>query len=340
MNRRKFDMQRLLILIGLLAWSAFLPAQDGPIVEIQVLGRQPGPPMWLVKHGENELWIFAHLSPVPKGMVWESDKVAAVIARAEETIGYPDVDVKASPLLYLNPVNIFRGVRLAKRLRQNPDGKSLQQELPPELYARFAVLKQRYFPKDRDIEKLRPLMAGGQMTRSIQQQAGLVQATDVTKQIQRLKKRNRGLQESPVEVRMDVKGSYKSLAKRAEDLVDSLPRDLELACFEFQLHRMETDVREMQLRAESWARGYIDEFKGVPLPRDDEGPCMQMAYSSSEQETIRELRQELEQRWLEVAEVALGRSRTTFAVLDISELLSPNGLIAQLSARGYEVHEP
>jgi len=340
MKRRIFDMHRLFILLGFLAWSGLLPAQDGPIVEIQVLGRQPGPPMWLVEHGENELWIFAYLSPIPKGMVWESDKVAAVIARAEEFIGYPDVDVKASPLLYLNPVNLFRGARLAKRLRQNSDGMSLQQVLPPELYERFSVLKQRYFPKDRDIEKLRPLMAGGQMTRSIQQQAGLVQASDVTKQIQRLKKRNRNLKESPVEVRMDVKGSYKSLAKRAEDLVDSLPKDMELACFEFQLHRMETDVREMQLRAESWARGYIDEFKGVPLPRDDDGPCMQMAYSSSEQETIRELRRDLDQLWLEVAEAALGRNRTTFAVLDIRELLNPNGLVAQLAERGYAVREP
>ena len=93
--------------------------------EIVVVGRQPGPPMWRVSKGDHVLWIFPHLSPVPKDMIWETDKVAVVIAKSQEAIGLPRVYWTASPLLLLNPVNIFRGLRLAKRLSRNPDGATL-----------------------------------------------------------------------------------------------------------------------------------------------------------------------------------------------------------------------
>ena len=139
---------------------------------------------------------------------------------------------------------------------------------------------------------------------------------------------------------MEVKGSYRSLANRIETLMESLSPAEEVACFEAQLKRMETDLREMQLRADSWARGYIDEFKGLALPGSNEDPCVQLVYGSSEEETIEELRQEVDALWLQTAQAALATNQTTFAVLNISDLLSENGLMAQLKAKGYEVREP
>ncbi len=88
--------------------------------EIIVTGRQPGPPLWRVQDGDRVLWIFPQLAPVPKGMVWESDKVAAVIAQAQEVLELPNIGADVSPRLYLNPVNLLRGMRLAKRLSRDP----------------------------------------------------------------------------------------------------------------------------------------------------------------------------------------------------------------------------
>ncbi|HHX83382.1 MAG TPA: hypothetical protein GX696_10425, partial [Pseudomonadaceae bacterium] len=89
--------------------------------EIIVTGRQPGPPMWKVSNGDNSLWIFAYLSPIPEDMIWESDKVEAVIAQSEVYLTMPQTRAKISRLVLANPINWIRGYRMAKRLSRRPN---------------------------------------------------------------------------------------------------------------------------------------------------------------------------------------------------------------------------
>ncbi|MGA0804977.1 MAG: TraB/GumN family protein [Pseudohongiellaceae bacterium] len=331
MNRLTLTLLVCLVLSGV----APVQAQEQP-VEITVRGRQPGPPMWRVSKDEHELWIFAMLSPVPKDMLWDETKVAELIARADASISRPDADVALSKLTLLNPINIVRGMRLAKRLSRG----DLQDSLPPELYQRFSKIKAERFPRDDDIEELRPLVAGDRMMDAVLEQEKLVAPRDINRRIQRLLKRNRELESISVEIELDMKGSYRTLANRVEAFVDSIPPDLELACFEFQLRRVERDIEAMKYRADSWARGYIDEFLGVPLPGDNSDPCLRIASASSEQELLLDLQAELELRWLAAAERALAQYPTTFAVLGITELLREDGLLAALAARGYDIRVP
>lgn len=314
-------------------------AQEQP-VEITVRGRQPGPPLWRVSNGDNELWIFPMLSPVPEDMLWDDTKVATIIAQADAAIERPDTEVLLSPLTKFNPVNLVRGLRLAKRLSRNPDGGNFESALPPDVYERFMAVKAERFPRNDDIEELRPLFAGGRMMDVVREQEELVSPRDIGRRISRLLKRNKSLERIEIEVELDMKGSFRSLAARAETFVENIPPGLELACFEFQLRRVERDIDAMKYRADSWARGYIDEFLGVPLPGDDADPCLQVATSSSEQELVQALQAELDQRWLDEAERALTTYRSTFAILGITELLRENGLLASLAAKGYEIHAP
>jgi len=315
------------------------PEPSSP-VEIVVTGKQPGPPLWRVKHGDNTLYIFAWLSPIPEDIYWESTRVEQVIAEAQEYIMMPDVDVSVSPLVMFNPLNIFRGLRLGKRVMRNEDGASLEDMLPPEMYARFSALKTAYFPKNKKIENMRPLVAGGQMVSAIQEEAGLVSAEDVGKRIRRLVRRNRDIQVTEVKHEMRVEGGFKDIANRVETLMDSIPRDLELSCFERQLTQMEEDLDEMQYRASTWAQGYIEEFKFIPLTGDDDDDCTNMIMISSEQDTIETIWADVSEQWLDAAEGALQNNTTTFAVLDFSQLLLDDGLLAQLAARGYQVIQP
>jgi len=329
---------RLLCGLALLV-ASIVAAQEQP-VEVTVRGRQPGPPLWLVRNGENQLWIFARLSPVPKDMQWDSDKVAAVIAAADESIGRPDADVSLSPLTLLNPVNVVRGMRLAKRLSKNPGGETLQERLPPELYQRFSAIKAERLPRDKELETLRPVIVGRRLMDAVMEQEKLVSARAIDRQLERLLKRNRALKRTSVEVKVDIKGGYRQLAARAESFADSIAPELELACFEARLLRIERDVDAMKYRADSWARGYIDEFRGIPLPGDDEDPCLELAVSGSERELLQELREELNARWLQEAERALQQNRSTFAILNIADLLNQNGLLATLAAKGYQIEVP
>ncbi len=371
-------VKKIILLTGLVLSFAAL-AQDPVPVEIVVEGKQPGPPMWRVKNGDNTLYIFAWLSPIPDKIFWESRRVEEVISEAQEYIMMPDADISVSPLVMLNPINIVRGMSLGKRVTRNEDKAELSEVLPPELYSRFVALKQRYFPRNKKIEKMRPLIAGAQMERIIQKEAGLVPADDVGKRIRRLVKRNRDITETEIlyERRLEggfkegrkktwrkcstgpipghraisrnsssfhspgmLDGGFRDLASRVETLVDSFPRELELSCFERQLSRMEEDLEEMQYRANTWAQGYIQEFKFIPLPGDADDDCTQLIATSSEQDIYEDITSTLKQEWLTAAEKALASNTVTFAVLDFSELLLKDGLVAKLKDRGYEVLEP
>lgn len=322
-----------------LAQSAVTP--EAPI-EIVVTGRQPGPPKWKVSNGNNEMWIFAFLAPIPQDMIWESAKVETVIAQSQAYLGMPQADVSASPLLLLNPINLVRGYRFAKRLSRNADGATLAAVLPADAWQRFEALKLRYFPDDKKIEKLRPVAAGGSMVGVIQQEAGLVGAGDVMRQINRMVRRNRDMERITIEATLELEGSYRTLARRVESAVDSIAPELELACFESQLARMETDLDEMKIRANSWAQGYIDEFRGIPAPRELHAACENMLLPSGETAVFQRLQDEVNAKWLDAAEAALANNASAFAVLNIYELLRADGLLAQLQlqARGYEVRAP
>jgi len=312
----------------------------GPTEIVVVTGRLPGPPLWRVLNGDHVMYIFPSLSPVPEGMIWDSDRVAAVLGQSQEVLFEPDVDADFSTTLMLNPVNLFRGVRLARRLSRNPDDARLESVLPAELYGRYEAIRNRYFPRGRDDETLRPLFAGTQLADRVLREEGLISGDSITRELDRLIRRNRHLVETDIEVVMDLKGSFRDLAERLETLVDSLSPEQERACFAAQLTRLETDLDAMKSRANAWAQGYVDEFRGIPLPGAEDDACVLLIYESSEFETLDALRGELERRWLAEAERALADNASTFAVLDIVELLRENGLLAQLRARGYEVREP
>ena len=46
------------------------------------------------------------------------------------------------------------------------------------------------------------------------------------------------------------------------------------------------------------------------------------------------------QHWLDAAEKALAKNAVTFATLPMGEILMPDGYLARLQARGYEVEAP
>lgn len=316
-----------------------IPA-DEPLEVVVVTGRQPGPPLWRVINGDNVLHIFPNLSPVPKGMEWESARVERVLAQSQEAIYEPDVEADFSTRILFNPINIFRGMRLVKRLSANPDDATIDAVLPPELYARYETLKLKYFPREDEPEDMRPIFAGAMLSERVLREEELDTGNGVEREIERLIRRTDDIIETEIQVTADLKGSFSELAARIETMVQSLSPELELQCFEQEIGRLETDLEDMKSRANAWAQGRIDQFRGIPLPGDVNDACENMLFESSEFETLDQLVRELDRLWLEAAERALATNSSTFAILDIVELLGEDGLLAELKARGYEVVEP
>jgi hypothetical protein len=158
--------------------------------------------------------------------------------------------------------------------------------------------------------------------------------------LNRLIRRRGDIRRTDVELDMRLEGSFGKLAERLERLIESITPEQELACFESQLDRAERDIAAMKARADAWAQGYVEEFRGVALPGSSEDTCVQLLFDSSEAEMITDLQVRLDERWLASAVRALSENAHTFAVLDIDELLLEDGLLARLRALGYRVVEP
>jgi hypothetical protein len=316
-----------------------LLAQDENVEVIVVSGRQPGPPLWRVTHGDNTLWILPLVSPIPRDMEWEDAQINTILAQSQEVISPPNVDVTASKLVLLNPINLVRGYRLVKRLSRNEAG-GLRDVLPPEIYARYVAVKQRYFPKDDGLDALRPGFAANLMMSRVLAHEKLTNAGDIGDHIRKLARRQRQLQRIDTSVERKVEGGFGDLRTRAESWVESLSPEQELSCFTQQLDLIEHSLEDMKEVANAWATGNAYGLADLRRPDGGDGACDAMLKSSSEGEFMSDLELVGRQRWLEAVSAALETHHSTFTMLPLRELRGETSLAAALAAKGYVVHDP
>jgi len=303
--------------------AAQTSADHSTIEEITVVGRYPGPPLWKVMSADRTLWIFGELSPVPKGLDWDPRNADRVLDRAGGVIGGPRVTA-----MTFNPIRMFRLYRAARRLVRLPEGTTLAQRMPAELYARYTTLRARYLPKQGDDdEDMRPALAALRLYGAALDNTGLTMDSDVGKKIAR-KMRRSSAEEAEVLVETEPETVLAELAK--------ITPEAELACFESIMTTLETDLAGMKERANAWAIGDVAALKRFDYP-DSQGNCLEALFSAP---GFVDLRDQLYSKWLSEAEHALATYDTSFSVLPMWELVAGDGLLAQLAARGYTVTTP
>jgi hypothetical protein len=316
-----------LLATGLVAGSTAIPAAAPSLVaaaeppeEMIVAGRYPGPPLWKVGSGDNELWIFATLAAVPKDITWGSLAVERVIDRADEVLEPPGLRAWTR-----NPFRWLGLYRHVKKLSRNEDGAELKDVLPPDLYERYVAAKDRY--GGRDLDDQRPAIAAARLYARALDEAGLTSYRKLNRSIDRLAK-NSDATTTETELRMDPE----VLLEEAE----GLSRSVEIECFGTILSSIERDLGGIAARARAWAVGDIEALRRADYP-DVVADCSTFLGSA---EGLQQAMDSADTKWLAAAERALAANRTTFATLDLGELVRPDGLLARLRERGYEVREP
>jgi hypothetical protein len=81
------------------------------------------------------------------------------VAASQELLVPAEVDAEVGILSRLTMLPSLIGAR------NNPDGKTLQDVVPPDLYARWLVLKAKYLGDADGVEKWRPLFAAFELYR-------------------------------------------------------------------------------------------------------------------------------------------------------------------------------
>jgi len=292
--------------------------------EVVVEGKHEGPRMWRVSKDDHVLWILGTISPLPRKMTWQSDSVETVLQETQEVLpAWPSIGVGANPFTALRLYFTWR------KIQKSPDHMKLQEQLPPELYARFSALKARYAPRDSKLEELRPMLAGGKLLDDVLDASGLSMRNEVQQTVLKLASKQ------------GVKVHQTKM--KVEDPVDVLkdlgetPKASEIACLAAIVSRLETDLWPMQARARAWALGDVNTLRALPHSVDDRIACL-AAVSNSQR--IRDLVVRAQEDWMIEAEEAIARNKSTLAVQSMDRLLGDQGMLAALRDKGYTVEGP
>ena len=308
------------------------PPVEPPIRDLEPLvvsGIQPGPGLWKVRRGGHTLWVLGTVSPLPRRMDWESREVEQVIAQSQEVIEPPGVRIDTD-------LGFFGTLALAPKAfgaRKNPDGQALQQVVPPDMYARWRVLKEKYIGRDQGVESYRPILAAMELYQEAIEDVGLRQGGVVWPVVEKLAKRHKVPRTDPMVTVMieDPKVALNEFrSSRLEDL----------DCFAKTLQRLESDLGTMRDRANAWAVGDLEALKALPYTDQNEACLRAAAQSGVLRKRTGDIEEQVAARWLGAAEAALAKNATTFAVLPMRELTRADGFLARLKAKGYVVEEP
>jgi hypothetical protein len=339
--------------LALLAGAAFGAQSDEGLEVLDtvlVTGEQPGPGLWRVSKDDHVMWVLATYGPLPKDMTWRAKQVEARIAESQEVLFGGSVGIAPN-------IGILRGITLipaALKAGKNPDGETLKQVLPPETYARWLALRQKYIGKDDDIEKWRPVLALGQLQGKAMEKHGLRGGPSVDAVVRGAAKKHKvrihQLKNVQRVIRMeDPRGMLKAVRKvEAPDL----------ACFTRDLGELEPGIERSKARANAWARGDIArlrelERRGRKL-EDECGYVLIAAITEGNSADAARMKKmmadalwhaqwagvQAQNEWLAAAQVALEKNKSTFTVLGLNDVLSPEGTLEKLRKLGYTVEEP
>ena len=295
--------------------------------QILVVGQKPGPGMWKVSKDDHVLWIFGTYSPLPVRMEWRSHEVDAVIGRSQEYLAPPGAK------LDLPIFGTALALPMLIGINKNPDDATLRDVLPPEVYARWLPLKEKYLPKNKERE--RPILVANELFSAAMKQAGLTSSSEVNKQIEKMVEQKKlKVTRSTVDVKVDNPRAILKEFKKA-------PLD-DVGCFTDTLTRLETDIDGMRQRANAWAKGDIAGIRKLDFV-DQQKSCSDVMRNNAalrDHPAFKEAEPRLRALWIANAEAALAKNASTFALLSIKDLLDPKGLVATLAAKGYKVEQP
>jgi uncharacterized protein YbaP (TraB family) len=313
--------------------AAQAPEPAAPVAQMEtvvVTGEQPGPGLWKVSKGDHVLWVLGTLTPLPKNMTWQSKEVEALIAQSQAVIAPPEVEVKAD-------TNFFGRLALLPSLigvRKNPDGKTLEEVVPADQYARWLALKARYIGRSGKIEKWRPIFAALELYDEAIEKSGLTRSNVARQKVKEAAK-NAGIEPTVPRVELLVEHP-RTVVREFKDT----PLD-DLDCFRKTLDRIDADLGAMTKRANAWATGDVEALRKLPYA-DQMDACKAAVTETglARRLGVVDLEARARRAWVDEAAKALDAHRVTFAMLPIRSLLAGDGYLAELAARGYKVESP
>ncbi len=296
------------------ALSSPSPAQSlvGDRVPEIVVRASPGPALWRVTKGRSELVILGSVEPTPADRTWNAVRVDEALQGARTLLLSPG---STPGFAWADNFHDWE-----RHLLQEPDGRTLGQELGSDIMGRLSQIAMAdgqplarysiYRPGPAGMVLLQDSWPARQLTGAAVDAAVVAMAQ--AKHVKILK--------------VDEGGSL--------PLIDAMPdmsKAQHLACAEESLERFDWESANVESVYRAWEDGDVGTLRRNYRP-------LQLCKDSIPGGARR--RAQAKAIWIKALEGALNVPGRTVALMDISDLLAPDGILAALQVQGAMVVQP
>ncbi len=319
-------MKRIILALAMLC-AAITPAhaQGAPEAseEIVITGERSGPRVWRISKDGHELVVFGAVSPLPKGVKWNSKTVEALVGDADLVMS-TGITINFAGVGPLKLVGLLLEFRKQSKIA---DGAKLKDLLDPDLYARFSAARARYGGSATDWETMRPLVAAARLQEKAFDQVNL-KRQDLVGEVRKIAKKKKRKWATTT---LTYKGNAKAALREAFSVADKN----EIGCLKETLDRLELDLPSQRSRANAWARGDVAALRAMPEPQGRRS-CADVLRGSKE---LADLLDQGNTEWRTTLDKSVEKNASTFLVTNIDNLLFGD-FLKSYRDKGYRIEEP
>jgi uncharacterized protein YbaP (TraB family) len=292
------------------------PAQDesAVVAELTVVAKPPGPAVWLVEKDGAKLYILGSAPPLPHQLKWDSPRLNKALDKASLVLVPPEAAVGVTQMAGFI-------LKFGAGLRQ-PLGKALEDQLPPDLRARFVESRTQARKGAGAYKNWKPAVAGFLLLSDFRQAAGLSEAKPVST-VERMAKARK--------LKVKAVGQYRMSAVTA--IAGKLSPEDQLYCLRVALDEVAYDGAHSTTIGRDWAEGDLASVR-ARYRASAAQRCLTHVPGGAAL-----LEKGLAQTTEAMTE-ALKRPGVTVAVVDLGFLLPADGVLDRLKAGGATVTSP
>jgi uncharacterized protein YbaP (TraB family) len=292
------------------------PARDesAVVAELTVVAKPPGPAIWLVEKDGAKLYILGSAAPLPHQLKWSSPRLEKALGKADLVLVPPEASVGVTQVAGFV-------LKLGGGLRQ-PLGKSLEDQLPPDLKARFVESRSQARKGAGDYKNWKPAVAGFLLLSDFRQAAGLSEAKPVST-VERMAKARK--------LKVKAVGQYRMSA--VTSIAGKLSPEDQLFCLRVTLDEIAYDGAHSTTIGGDWAQGDLGSVRARYRASAAQRCLMHVPGGPA-------LLEKGVAQTTDAMTDALKRPGVTVAVVDLGFLLPGNGVLDRLRAGGATVTSP
>lgn len=266
-----------------------------------------GPALWRMADEDTELILFGTVHLLPEGLNWQREDIIRVLSNVD--IFYLETDIESAS----------RAERLRFReLGMAPPGQSLQDTLPPELWAKCEALFQEYGLSISDMNSRQAWLAAVTLSGAALQDRGFLTIHGAEEWLLTRIDREK----------TDIR-SLENLTRVAE-LMSALGPDIQTAMMAQTVEDTKTLDTEYPAAVKAWATGDIETLQSIAM--DDMTEALPEVYDA--------LLVKRNADWfIEVERLMQEDTGTVFIAVGSGHLIGENNLIDMLRESGWQVDQ-